>query len=48
MSKAISFKMPPSKPRTADDWVDEGVETHLKTVEPAASSPVVIKRLTLY
>jgi hypothetical protein len=47
MSKAVPFKMPAPKPQTADDWVGEGVEPHLKKIDAAASAPVATKRLTL-
>lgn len=50
MTKAVSFKMPVSKPQAADAWVGKGVEPHLKRAEVdgvAPATPVAMKRFTI-
>jgi hypothetical protein len=47
MSKAVQFKMPAAKAQSADAWVDQGIEAHLKPVENLTLTPVATKRLTL-
>lgn len=50
MTKAVSFKMPVAKPRAADAWVGQGVESHLKRAEVdgvASATPVAMKRFTI-
>lgn len=50
MSKTIAFKMPAPKPETADAWVGDGVEPHLKAAgveQVAAPAAVAMKRLTI-
>ncbi len=46
-NKAVSFKMPTPKPIAADDWVQEGVEPHLKKVDVVEPTPVAMKRFTI-
>lgn len=51
MSKSVSFRMPAPRSGTADDWIEQGVEPHLKApkaAEAATSSlPLVTKRFTI-
>ena len=46
-NKAVSFKMPTPKPKAADDWVEQGVEPHLKKGEVVETAPVAMKRFTI-
>lgn len=49
MTKAVSFKMPVSKPEAADAWVGKGVEPHFKKAEIDGVAPatVAMKRFTI-
>lgn len=51
MTKAVSFKMPISKPEAADAWVGKGIEPHLKRAEidgvAPATEQVAMKRFTI-
>lgn len=51
MTKAVSFKMPISKPEAADAWVGKGVEPHLKKAEidgvASVAATVAMKRFTI-
>jgi len=44
MSKAVEIKMPPAKTQSADKWVGEGLEPHLRSVETLPTAPVRTKR----
>ncbi|WFU23189.1 DnaA N-terminal domain-containing protein [Bradyrhizobium sp. CB1717] len=43
MSKTVSFNMP-VKSKSADNWVSEGVEPHLKPLESLPTAPPKVKR----